>query len=65
MTTADENIDIFSDEDSEAVAREEAEWEALVSSPESQRLLDKMVAELKQEEAEGRLFDFNPGNFKR
>lgn len=63
--TADKDIDIFLDEDPEEVAREEAEWEALASSPESQRFLDKMVAELKREEGEGRLLDFDPGDPER
>jgi hypothetical protein len=34
---------------------EEAEWEALVRSPESQRFLDKMVREVKEEKAKGNL----------
>lgn len=40
---------------------EEAEWDALVQSPESQRFLDKMVKELKEEEKNGRLLPF-PGD---
>jgi phosphoribosyl-dephospho-CoA transferase len=41
---------------------EEAEWEALVKSPESQRLLDKMVKELEEDVAAGRVYDFDPSD---
>lgn len=37
---------------------EEAEWDALVKSPQSQRFLDKMVAELKEEEEKEGLLPF-------
>jgi hypothetical protein len=40
---------------------EEAEWDALVKSPQSQRFLDKMVAELKEEEEKEGLLPF-PGD---
>lgn len=40
---------------------EEAEWDALVQTPESQRFLDEMVKELKEEEKNGRLLPF-PGD---
>lgn len=40
--------------------QEEAEWEALVQSPESQRALDLMVRELKEEEEKEGLLPF-PG----
>lgn len=39
---------------------EEAEWDALVQSPESQRFLDKMIDEVKDEEAKDGLLPF-PG----
>ena len=41
--------------------KEEAEWEALVQSPESQRFLDKMVEEVMEEKAKGRSLPF-PGD---
>jgi hypothetical protein len=41
-------------------AEEEAEWDALVKSPESQRFLEKMVKEVKEEKAQGKLLPF-PG----
>jgi hypothetical protein len=40
---------------------EEAEWDALVQSPESQRFLEKMVREVKEEKARGGLLPF-PGD---
>lgn len=40
---------------------EEAEWDALVKSPQSQRFLDKMVDELKEEEEKEGLLPF-PGD---
>lgn len=40
---------------------EEAEWDALVKSPQSQHFLDKMVAELKEEEEKEGLLPF-PGD---
>lgn len=40
---------------------EEAEWAALVQSPESQRFLDKMVQEVQEEEKNGNLLPF-PGD---
>lgn len=45
----------------EADEAEEAEWDALVQSPESQRFLDKMVKEVKEEEKNRRLLPF-PGD---
>lgn len=41
--------------------KEEAEWDALVQTPESQRFLDKMVLELKEEEEKEGLLPF-PGD---
>jgi hypothetical protein len=37
---------------------EEAEWDVLVQSPESQRFLDKMINEVKDEEARDGLLPF-------
>ena len=45
-------------------AAEEAEWEALVQTPQSQRFLDMMVAKLRQDEATGDVFEFDPGDTK-
>lgn len=42
-------------------AEEEAEWEALVQSPESQKFLEKMVKEVKEEKAKGNMLPF-PGD---
>lgn len=41
---------------------EEAEWEALVQSPESQRLLDKMAEKVRRKKARGELFEYDPGD---
>ena len=40
---------------------EEAEWDALIQSPESQRFLKKMVKEVKEEKAKGKMRPF-PGD---
>lgn len=40
---------------------EEAEWDALVTSPQSQRFFDKMVQEVKREETQDGLLPF-PGD---
>jgi hypothetical protein len=42
--------------------KEEAEWEALVKSPESQRFLDRMVREAREDKAAGRTFTFDPSD---
>jgi len=41
--------------------KEEAEWDALVATPESQAFLDKMVRELKEEEEKQGLLPFPSG----
>jgi hypothetical protein len=41
---------------------DEAEWEALVNTPESQRLLEKMVKEAEEDIAAGRVYDFDPSD---
>ena len=45
-----------------SLEEEEAEWEALVKSPESQRFLGKMVKEVEEEAAAGRIYDFDPSD---
>ena len=41
---------------------EEAEWDALVQTPESQRFLDKMAEKVRQKRARGELLEFDPGD---
>ncbi len=41
---------------------EEAEWEALVQSPESQKFLDRMAEKVRKKRAKGELLDFDPGD---
>ena len=41
---------------------EEAEWEQLVQTPQSQRFLDKMVQKVRQNKAEGKVLERDPGN---
>jgi uncharacterized protein (DUF1919 family) len=40
-------------------AEEEAEWDALVKSLDSQRFLEKMIKEVKEEKAQGKLLPFS------
>jgi hypothetical protein len=42
--------------------KEEAEWDALVQSPESQRFLDAMAEKVRQKKARGELLEFDPGD---
>jgi hypothetical protein len=42
--------------------KEEAEWEALVQSPESQRFLDTMADKVRQKRARGELLEVDPGD---
>jgi hypothetical protein len=41
---------------------EEAEWDALVATPESQAFLDKMAEKVRQKRAKGELLEFDPGD---
>jgi hypothetical protein len=41
---------------------EEAEWDALVATPESQAFLDKMAEKVRQKMAKGELLEFDPGD---
>jgi hypothetical protein len=42
--------------------KEEAEWDALVQTPESQRFLDAMAEKVRQKKARGELLEFDPGD---
>ncbi len=41
---------------------DEAEWDALVQGPESQRFLDKMAEKVRKEKARGELLESDPGD---
>ncbi len=41
---------------------DEAEWDALVQSPESQRFLDKMARKVRKERARGEWLESAPGD---
>ena len=41
---------------------EEAEWDALVATPESQAFLDKMAEKVRERRAKGEFLEFDPGD---
>ena len=54
--------EFFSAEGLRRLEEEEAEWESLVRSPESQRFLEKMVKEVEEDIAAGRIYEFDPSD---
>lgn len=41
---------------------EEAEWDALTQTPESQRFLDKIAEKVRQKRDKGEVLEFDPGD---